>query len=116
MLVMSDGGRVLAKRPTKPKMSAAMANLQRGDVLIVERVDDDEPGDWYVQVLMREDNTFQLEYRNGLAAEHHQTLTVSREKAIAAVLGWTEGEPGWKDPFMWINIGSCFENSDQSDN
>lgn len=53
---MRDGGRVLAKQPTKPKMSAAMANLQRGDVLMVERVDDDEPGTWYVQVLMREDN------------------------------------------------------------
>jgi hypothetical protein len=45
MLVMSDGARVVARRPSKPKISAAIANLQRGDVLIVERVTDEEPGD-----------------------------------------------------------------------
>ncbi|QIZ00818.2 hypothetical protein HEP87_52820 [Streptomyces sp. S1D4-11] len=38
MLVMSDGVHVLARRPTKPKMSMATANLQRGDALIVQRV------------------------------------------------------------------------------
>ncbi|MCG8971532.1 hypothetical protein [Streptomyces sp. CL12-4] len=57
MLVMSDGARVVARGPAKPKISAAVANVQRGGVVIVERVTDEEPGDWYVQVLMREDNT-----------------------------------------------------------
>ncbi|MFF8882095.1 hypothetical protein [Streptomyces flaveolus] len=108
---MSDGAQVVARRPSKPKISAAVANLQRGDVVIVERVTEDEPGDWYVQVLMREDNTFQLEYRDGTTAGHYQTRTVSREKTIAAVLGWVKGEPGWKDAFMWNNIASCFEDS-----
>lgn len=112
MLVMSDGARVLARRPSKPKMSASVANLQQGDVLIVERIEE-EPGTWYVQVLMREDNTFQLEYREGVPAEHYQTRTVSREKVIAAVLGWAKRETGWKASFMWNNIGSCFE-ADQS--
>ncbi|MFF7535309.1 hypothetical protein ACFZB2_40600 [Streptomyces bobili] len=75
MLVMSDGARVVARRPTKPKISAAIANLQRGDVVIVERVVAEDSGDWYVQVLMREDNTFQLEYRDGAPTEHYQTRT-----------------------------------------
>ncbi|MEV6353466.1 hypothetical protein [Streptomyces hydrogenans] len=114
MLVMSDGARVVDRRPTKPKISAAIANLQRGDIVIVERVGDDGSGDWYVQVLMREDNTFQLEYRDGAPAEHYQTRTVSREKVVAAVLGWVKGEPGWKVSFMWNNIASCFEASDGS--
>lgn len=114
MLVMSDGAQVVARRPSKPKISAAVANLQRGDVVIVERVTEDEPGDWYVQVLMREDNTFQLEYRDGTAAEHYQTRTVSWEKTVAAVLGWVKGKPDWKDAFMWDNIASCFEDSDDS--
>ncbi|MFC8231784.1 hypothetical protein [Streptomyces sp. NPDC056661] len=61
MLVMSDGARVVARRPTKPKISAAIANMQRGDALINESVAEEGSGDWYVQVLMREDNTFQLE-------------------------------------------------------
>ncbi|GJF24791.1 hypothetical protein [Streptomyces sp. HO565] len=109
---MSEGARVVARRPSKPKISAAVAN--RGHVVIVERVTEDEPGDWYVQVLMREDNTFQLEYREGTAAEHYQTRTVSRDKAVAAILGWVKGESGWKDAFMWNNIASCFEDSDDS--
>jgi hypothetical protein len=114
MLVMSDGARMVARRPSKPKISAAIANLQRGDVVIIERVSEEELGDWYVQVLMREDNTFQLEYRDGAPAEHYQTRTVSREKAVAAVLGWVKGESGWKAAFMWNNIASCFEDSDDS--
>ncbi|MFI0739227.1 hypothetical protein ACH4PU_14215 [Streptomyces sp. NPDC021100] len=109
MLVMSDGARVVARRPTEPRIGAAIADLQRGDVVIVERVDDGESGDWYVQVLMREDNTFQLEYREGVPAEHYQTRTVSREKTVAAVLGWVKGEPGWKAAFMWNNVASCFD-------
>lgn len=110
MLVMSDGARVVARRPTKPKISAAIANLQRGDALIVERAVEDESGDWYVQVLMREDNTFQLEYRDGTPNEHFQTRTLSREKVVAAVLGWVKEEPGWKDHFMWNNIAACFDD------
>ncbi|MCX4598797.1 hypothetical protein OG819_57995 [Streptomyces sp. NBC_01549] len=114
VLVMSDGARVVARRPTKPKISAAIANLQRGNALIVEGVVEGEPGDWYVQVLMRADNTFQSEYRDGVPTVHFQTRTVSREKVVAAVLGWVKGEPGWKDAFMWNNIASCFEDGDQS--
>ncbi|WP_329538672.1 hypothetical protein [Streptomyces sp. NBC_01358] len=108
---MSDGARVVARRPTKPKISAAIANLQRGDVVIVERVVEEDSGGWYVQVLMRENNTFQLEYRDGAPTEHYQTRTVSREKVVAAVLGWVKGEPGWKVAFMWDNIAACFENN-----
>ncbi|MFJ5851073.1 hypothetical protein [Streptomyces sp. NPDC092903] len=114
MLVMSDGARVVARRPTKPKISAAIANLQRGDVVIVERVVKEESGDWYVQVLMREDNTFQLEYRDGAPAEHYQTRTVSREKVVTAMLGWVKGETEWKVALMWNNIASSFEDSDDS--
>ncbi|MER7671289.1 hypothetical protein ABTY61_22875 [Kitasatospora sp. NPDC096128] len=80
MLVMRSGAVVMAKRPSKPAISAMVANLQRGRSLILERLDE-EPGDWYVQVWVREDNTFQLEYRDGVPAEHFQ---------------------------MWNNIGSWF--------
>ncbi|MGW7645236.1 hypothetical protein [Streptomyces bobili] len=92
VLVMSDGARVVARRPTKPEISALLANLQRGDVVIVERIVEEESGDWYMQVLMGEDNTFQLEYRDGAPTEHYQTRTVSREKVVAAVLGWVKGQ------------------------
>ncbi|MEV5665316.1 hypothetical protein AB0L48_29110, partial [Streptomyces flaveolus] len=55
-----------------------------------------------------------LEHRDGVPTEHHQTWTVSRQKAVAAVLGWVKGESVWKAAFMWNNIGSCFEDSGDS--
>ena len=108
MLVMRNGAVVLAERPSKPAISATVANLERGRSLILERLEE-EPGDWYVQVWMREDNTFQLEYRDGVPAEHYQTRTVSRDRVVAAMLGWAQGDSNWKDPFMWNNIGSWFD-------
>jgi len=63
--VMRSGAVVLAKRPSKPAISATVANLQRDGSLLLERVEE-EPGDWYVQVWMRDDNTFQLEHRDGI--------------------------------------------------
>ncbi|MFI8952256.1 hypothetical protein ACIGO6_37980 [Streptomyces sp. NPDC053750] len=70
-ITTQDGERLETK-----KISAALANPQRDDVVIVER--------------------FQLEYREGAPAEHHQTWTISREKVVTAVLGWATGEPDWK--------------------
>ncbi|WP_030965502.1 hypothetical protein [Streptomyces sp. NRRL S-378] len=90
-----------------------VANLGRGNAfVIVERVDDDAAGDWYVQVWLRDDNTYQLEFRDGTAAEHHQTRTISQEKVIAALNRWAEGRPDGKDAFMWNDIGGWFENAD----
>ncbi|MGP3989737.1 hypothetical protein [Streptomyces sp. 3N207] len=109
MLMMSYGAGTASRRTTKPQLSAAIANLQPGRAVVAERTDDQAPGDWYVQVLMRPDNTFQLEYRDGEPSLHFQTRTVSREKVVDAVLGWAKNDPTWKDAFMWHNIGSYFE-------
>ena len=114
MLVMRSGAVVLANRPSKPAISATVANLQRGGSLILERVEE-EPGDWYVQVWMRDDNTFQLEHRDGVPAEHYQTRTVSRDKVVAAILSWARSDPSWRDQFRWNNIGSWFEDKTDSD-
>lgn len=67
---------------------------------------------WYVQVWLRDDNIYQLEFRDGTAAEHYQTRTISQEKVIVALSGWAKGRPDWKDAFMWNNIGASFENAD----
>ncbi|MGK4586004.1 hypothetical protein [Kitasatospora sp. HPMI-4] len=34
--------------------------------MVLERVDEELPGSWYIQVRLRENNTFQLEYRDGV--------------------------------------------------
>ncbi|MEU3601584.1 hypothetical protein ABZ714_23120 [Streptomyces sp. NPDC006798] len=61
-----------------------------------------------MQVLLCENNTFQLEYRDGTAELHYRTRTVSREKVLGALLGWAHAEPDWKDGFMWHNIAEQF--------
>lgn len=114
MLVLKSGTVVLSKRPTKPMVGARVGDLMRGGSLVLERVEE-KPGDWYVQVWLREDNTFQLEYRDGVPSEHYQTRTISREKAAEAMIGWMKHDPVWKDAFQWTNIGSMFEGDYQGD-
>jgi hypothetical protein len=114
MLVLMSGSVVLSKRPTKPMVSARVGNLRRDGALVLERVDE-EPGDWYIQVWLRENNTFQLEYRDGVPSEHYQTRTVSREKVAEAMTGWMKCDPNWKNAFQWINIGSMFEGDYQGE-
>ncbi|MDP5309974.1 hypothetical protein P8A21_03165 [Streptomyces poriferorum] len=98
--------------PKTPALSRMVANLGRGNAfVIVERVDAEADSDWYVQVWLRDDNTYQLEFRDGTAAEHYQTRTISQDKVIAALSGWSEGRPEWKDTFMWNNISALFEDA-----
>lgn len=112
LIAKNEAGRVV-KKPSKPVTGALLANLHRGNAhLVLEPVEDGAEGSWYVQVLLRDDNTYQLEYRDGVAAEHHRTRTVSQEKALDAMLGWAAGEGDLRDGFMWNDIGSQFEAGD----
>ncbi|MGW6819653.1 hypothetical protein [Streptomyces sp. NPDC055005] len=113
MLIATDEAGRVVKKPPKPTIGRMLANLRRGNAhLVLERVEEGLEGSWYVQVLLRDDNTYQLEFRDGVAAEHYQTRTVSQEKVLTAVLGWAVGKADWKVDFMWNNIGSQFEADD----
>ncbi|MFI5648351.1 hypothetical protein [Kitasatospora sp. NPDC051705] len=112
LIATNERGDVL-KRPSKLAVGRMLANLRRGSAhLVLERVDEDQPGRWYIQVRLRENNTFQLEYRDGVAEQHYQTLTISQEKVLGALLGWVGAKPGWRGGFMWNNIGEQFGPSD----
>ncbi|MEV6687708.1 hypothetical protein AB0N28_20585 [Streptomyces sp. NPDC051130] len=113
MLIATDEAGAAVKKPSRPAIGRMLANLQRGNAhLILERVEEDMDGSWYVRVLLCDNNTYQLEFRDGVAAEHYQTRTVSQEKVLTAVLGWASGKTDWKDGFMWNNIGSQFGADD----
>ncbi|MFB6978233.1 hypothetical protein [Streptomyces scopuliridis] len=113
MLIATDEAGRVVKKPSKPAIGRMLASLQRRNAhLILERVEEDMEGSWYVQVLLRDDNTYQLEFRDGVAAKHHQTRTVSQGKVLTAMLGWAAGKADWKDGFMWNNISSQFEADD----
>ncbi|MQY38162.1 hypothetical protein SRB17_61710 [Streptomyces sp. RB17] len=109
MLIATNGRGHQLKRPTKPAVGTMLANLRRGnEYLILERQDEEREGDWYIQVWFRDNNTYQLEYRDGVPSEHYQTLTVSQEKVLQALLGWMLDKPNWREGFMWNSIGHMF--------
>ncbi|GGX88297.1 hypothetical protein [Streptomyces anandii] len=109
MLIATNGRGHELKRPTKPAVGTMLGNLGRGnEYLILERRDEGLEGDWYIQVWFRDDNTYQLEYRDGVPAEHYRTRTVSQEKVSRALLGWMLDKPDWREGFMWNDIGDMF--------
>ncbi|MGW6875880.1 hypothetical protein ACWGF3_13615 [Streptomyces xanthophaeus] len=113
MLIATDEAGRVVKKPSKPAIGRMLANPQRGNAhLILERVEEATEGSWYVQVLLRDDNTYQLEFRGGVAAEHYQTRTVAQEKVLTAMLGWAASMADLKVDFMWNSIGSQFEGDD----
>ncbi|MFB7275497.1 hypothetical protein ACFCZV_00140 [Streptomyces hydrogenans] len=109
MLIATNERGHVVKRPSRLAIGKMLADLQRGNAhLVLERLDTGRPGSWYIQVLLRENNTFQLEYRDGVRELHFQTQTISQEKVLEALLGWAGAAPDWRDCFMWNNISERF--------
>ncbi|WP_329292323.1 hypothetical protein [Streptomyces pseudovenezuelae] len=119
MLIATDSRGHVLKHPSKPAIGAMLADLRPGDHVLLERQDEHREGDWYIQVWFRDETTYQLEFRNGVPAEHYQTLTTSQEQVSQALLGWAADEPDWQRGITWDNIGAMFgapvaEDPDQS--
>lgn len=113
MLIATNERGHAVKRPSRPAVGRMLASLQRGNAhLVLQRVDEERPGSWYIQVLVHENNTFQLEYRDGVAELHYQTQTISQEKVLKALIGWAGATTDWRDSFMWNNISEQFGPSD----
>ncbi|MGW4804135.1 hypothetical protein [Kitasatospora sp. NPDC004272] len=93
--------------PGPAALSRLVANMQRGESrLTVERFGADEPaGDWYVRVRLQENGVYELEYRDGVPAEHYRTLTLSLAKVVDALVGWSTGRTAWRAEFDWTAIG-----------
>lgn len=109
MLIATNAAGRVTKTPSKPAIGRMLANLHRRNAhLILENVEEDIEGSWDIQVLLRDDNTYQLEFRDGVAAEHYQTRTISQEEILTALLGWAAGRTDWRSDFMWNSIGSEF--------
>ncbi|GAA2142465.1 hypothetical protein GCM10009760_27600 [Kitasatospora kazusensis] len=97
------------RKPSRPAIRNMLANLRRGNShLVLERTEENLEGDWYIQVRLRDNNIYELEYRDGVPAVHYQTLTVSLAKVTDAFIAWADGRTDWKAGFMWTNIGSRF--------
>ena len=108
MLIATNGRGQALQSPSEPAIGTMLADLDQGDHLILERQDENREGNWYVQVWFRDENTYQLEYRDGVPAEHYQTQTESQEKVLQALLGWVADKPAWREDFTWTSIGHWF--------
>ncbi|MEE1751209.1 hypothetical protein [Streptomyces sp. SP18CS02] len=98
LIATGEAGRVV-KKPSKPAIGRMLASsLRRCDAhLVLERVEEDMEGGRYVQVLLRDDNTYHLEFRDSVAVQRCQTRTISQEKVLTALLGWAVGKEDWKN-------------------
>ncbi|MFB7672525.1 hypothetical protein ACFC26_14060 [Kitasatospora purpeofusca] len=67
--------------------------------LVVQRIPD--LPDVFVQVWHRIGDDYTLEYRDGAADRHFQTMVDGPEVVIAAMTGWARHETGWGDGQAW---------------
>jgi len=115
MLIATNERGHVVKRPSKPAIGTMLANLRRGNAhMVLERAQEERPGSWYIQVRLLDNNTYLLEYRDGVAEQHYQTQTLSQERVLGALLGWAAAKPDWRDAFMWNNIATLFEPASSS--
>ncbi|MCX5401304.1 hypothetical protein [Streptomyces sp. NBC_00102] len=84
MLMATDEAGWVVKT-TKPAIGRMVANLQRGNAhLVLERVEEGMEGSWYVQVRLRDDNTYQLEFQDGTVGSPTRTRSV-RSNGVCGV-------------------------------
>jgi hypothetical protein len=105
-VVMRTSGGLVQRNPTENRISALLAALSRNDSIILEQVGSSNSN--YIQVWLRPDGVFQLEYRAGQPSEHYQTRTDSRCRVVSALSGWIDEESAWRDDFEWLSIGNWF--------
>jgi hypothetical protein len=103
-VVMRISGGLVQRNPTENRIRALLGALSRDEHVILERFGSSD--NHYIQVWLRSDGVFQLEYRAGQPSQHYQTQTESRDKVVSALSGWCRGESAWRDDFEWLSIGA----------
>ncbi|PKV91353.1 hypothetical protein ATK30_2122 [Amycolatopsis echigonensis] len=103
-LQASNGVRV--EGVTEDNVVAVLEAMARGGNAVVSS--DADPDNVFIQVWLRDNGVYQLEYRAGKPTRHYQTLTVSRDKVAAAFAGWLADDESWKEAFQWKDIGDWF--------
>jgi hypothetical protein len=105
-VVMRTSDGLSQNNPTENRIRALVGALSRDDHVVLAQFGKSDS--YYIQVWLRPDGMFQLEYRAGSPSEHCQTQTKSREKIASALTAWRNGEIAWRDDFEWISIGDWF--------
>ncbi|MEV4557608.1 hypothetical protein AB0K51_11500 [Kitasatospora sp. NPDC049285] len=98
-------GRTPLRRPTREELGAAVRErvTERDPFLVVGRP---HAGDGlFVQAYRHGPDDWQVEYRHGSAATHHQAVDNQSWRATEQVLwSWIAAEPGWRDQLAWFPL------------
>jgi hypothetical protein len=68
--------------------------------LIVDRLDTAN-AEHYMQVYREVDGTFTIEYREGAADRHFETVIADLRKTFTILTGWAADTPGWRESCTW---------------
>ena len=101
--VALEDGRV-EQDPDAPAVEAMLAGLRSRKHLILQRLTDRFEGDEYIQVLLREDETYEVEHHSG-TLERCQARTASQVKVREVLLDWAADRSGWQTALQWTDIG-----------
>ena len=105
-VVMRTSGGLVQRNPTEKRIRALLGVIARDGYVTLERVG--SSSSHYIQVWLRSNGVFHLEYRTGEPSSHYQTRTESRDKVVSALSGWSRGEDDWRNDFEWLSIGDWF--------
>jgi hypothetical protein len=98
--VETAGGRSY-DAPSEALLLRLLGELGPGNqFLIVDRVD--APGDeYYLQVYREPDGTYVIEYREGAADRHFETVAADLNTVFTVLTRWATDVPGWREGCDW---------------
>ncbi|MCZ0979493.1 hypothetical protein O1L60_11480 [Streptomyces diastatochromogenes] len=104
-LVALDARGQPVRDPGASTIESMLAGLQHREHMVLQRLADHDEGDWYLQVLFGEDDTYEVVHQAGTAAEREGAWSGSWGAVCEAVLCWVAGESGWRSAFEWHRWG-----------
>ncbi|MFK0212630.1 hypothetical protein [Streptomyces sp. NPDC090298] len=96
LVALVTGGRMV-RDPDASAIEAMLAGLRHREFLLLQRLADHDEGDWYLQVLLEEDDTYEVVHQAGAAAEREETRSASQAAVRDAVLRWAAEQPTWRN-------------------
>ncbi|MFJ2056914.1 hypothetical protein ACIOMM_13310 [Streptomyces sp. NPDC087908] len=104
-LVVLDARGQPVRDPSASTLESVLAGLQRREHMLLQRLTGHDEGDSYLQVLLDEDDTYEVVHGAGTAAEREETRSASQAAVLDAVLRWAAEQPTWRTALEWPNPG-----------
>jgi hypothetical protein len=87
--------------PSEALLLRLLGELGPGNqFLVLDRVDV-PGGEHYLQIYREIDGTYVIEYREGAADQHFETVAADLDTVFTVLTGWAAGAPGWREGYDW---------------